>query len=228
MKHIDSHSELGSQLAAAGSKLVIVDFFATWCGPCKTLAPVLEGLERKHASTVFAKVDVDQVQDCAAEYKVTAMPTIVFFKSQAEVGRVVGADVSQIQALIKKHEGGDAFLGQGQTLGGCSSSSGSSTSGHGGAAVTSGPVKTIDGPGGSCQIQVRLLDGSAIRGHFEPSHTLQQVYDFVKNNLEARGVHAPGFALMTSFPKAIYEGSSLQQTLEEAKLTPRAQLIVKA
>lgn len=179
---------------------VLVDFFAEWCGPCQTLAPILDGLARKHSSTVFAKVDVDRAKDCAKEHRVTAMPTIVFFKNKAEVGRVVGADVNAIHVLIKKHESPDVFTGVGQTLGGGSNTS--STSSHVGAvSASSCPIKTVDGPGGSCQIQVRLLDGSAIRGDFEPSHSLQQVHDFVKANLEAKGVPSISFSLMANFPK---------------------------
>ncbi|KAF9940780.1 hypothetical protein BGZ67_006797 [Mortierella alpina] len=181
----------------AGSRLV-------GCGPCQTLAPILEGLEKKHGSTLFAKVDVDKATDCASEYKVTAMPTIIFLKNKVEVGRVVGANLAEIQSLIKKHEGGDAFSGAGQTLGGGSSdgrSSSSSASTSAAAAAVSGVAKTVEGPGGSCQIQVRLLDGSTIRGDFEPTHTVKQVHDFVHANLEVRGMSAPGFTLMTNFPK---------------------------
>lgn len=207
------------------------------------------------------------------------MPTIIFLKNRSEVGRVKGANVGEIQSLIKTYEGGSSFSGAGQTLGGGSSSNSSnmtSTSssnqrrssvdgapyhiklwtafGH----LTSGifhlctsllqnftrltasaktklvtsntqrEVKTIEGPGGSCQIQVRLLDGSSIRGDFEPDHTLQRVHDFVQANMQVRGVRSPGFSLMTNFPKTIYKDEMLQQTLEEAKLTPRAQLIVLA
>ncbi|KAG0306995.1 hypothetical protein BGZ98_001303 [Dissophora globulifera] len=242
MKNIGSQTELNSTLAAAGSRLVVLDFFATWCGPCKTLSPVLEGLEREHSSTIFAKVDVDQAQDCAKAYQVTSMPTIVFFKSKSEVGRVVGANVGEIKSLIKRYEGGDAFSGTGQTLGG-GSNSGDINSATGGWTLPLGlhnwipvalggkepePPKTVEGPGGSCQIQVRLMDGSTIRGDFEPSHTLQQVHDFVRANLEARNARVQEFLLMTNFPKVMYEGEGLQQTLEEAKLTPRAQLIVRA
>ncbi|KAG0215439.1 hypothetical protein BGX28_010144 [Mortierella sp. GBA30] len=248
------------------------------CGPCKTLAPILEGLERKHTSTIFAKVDVDQAQDCAKQYSVTAMPTILFFKNRSEVGRVVGADVGKIQSLIKTYEGGSSFSGSGQMLGGSSSSTAASESsssrnkkgriddapyhirlwtavGHLsssilnfctrclqslafvamsaktgliGESTSNKEVKTVDGPGGSCQIQVRLLDGSSIRGDFEPGHTLQRVREFVQANMDARGVKAPGFTLMTNFPKTIYKDESLQQTLVEANLTPRAQLIVMA
>ncbi|KAF9124875.1 hypothetical protein BGW39_007834 [Mortierella sp. 14UC] len=283
MKNISSQAELNTTLSSAGSKLVVVDFFATWCGPCKTLAPVLEGLERKHTSTIFAKVDVDKAQDCAGTYKVTAMPTILFFKNRSEVARVVGADVGKIQSYIKSYEGGSSFSGSGQTLGGSGSSSGGSnipkavapagqkkgglddapyhvrlltavrhlssgilslatklfqsiafvaTSAKTGLIGNSNSegkeIKPVEGPGGSCQIQVRMLDGSSIRGDFEPEHTLQRVHDFVKANLDARGVKAPGFSIMTNFPTIVYKDKALQQTLEEAKLTPRAQLIVVA
>ncbi|KAF9355873.1 hypothetical protein BGX26_006023 [Mortierella sp. AD094] len=280
MKNISSQAEFNSQLSSAGSRLVVVDFYATWCGPCKTLAPILEGLERKHTSTIFAKIDVDQAQDCAKQYNVSAMPTILFFKNRSEVGRVVGADVGKIQSLIKSHEGGSSFSGSGQTLGGGSStsSSGKTTQstlsgqrrsqlddapyhirlwtavGHFSSGILSfctrclqslaivassaktgligdsstQEFRTVEGPGGSCQIQVRLLDGSSIRGDFAPEHTLQRVRDFVQANMDVRGVKAPGFSLMTNFPKIVYKDESLQQTLEEAKLTPRAQLIVLA
>lgn len=168
------------------------------CGPCKTLAPILANLEKKHKPTIFAKVDVDEAGDVATKYEVKAMPTIVFIVNKTEVARVVGADVAQIQSLIKKHETGDAFsgTGAGQTLGGEASSTTTTT--------TQQPIdssKNVEGPGGSCQIQVRMLDGSVIRGNFEPTHTVRQVHDFVKLNLDARGVGVPGFALMTQFPR---------------------------
>ncbi|KAF9571552.1 hypothetical protein EC968_000447 [Mortierella alpina] len=230
MKNIASTTDLQSVLADAGSKLVVVDFFATWCGPCKTLAPMLEELAMKHEqSTKFAKVDVDVATDCASEYKVAAMPTIVFLKNKVEVGRVVGANLAEIKSLIKKHSGGDAFSGAGQTLGGGSNSSvGENSNSTSSGAAAPGVIKTVEGPGGSCQIQVRLLDGSMIRGDFEPTHTVKQIYDFVQANMEARGMSAPGFTLMTNFPKVVFENEGLQKTLQEAELTPRGQLIVKA
>ncbi|KAG0297023.1 hypothetical protein BGZ96_007907 [Linnemannia gamsii] len=198
MKTFNSLAEFDSQLTAAGSLLVVVDFFAEWCGPCKTLSPILANLEKKHKPTIFAKVDVDEAGDVAAKYEVKAMPTIVFIVNKTEVARVVGADVAQIQSLVKKHETGDAFsgTGAGQTLGGGASSTTTTT--------TQQPIdssKNVEGPGGSCQIQVRMLDGSVIRGNFEPTHTVRIVHDFVKSNLDARGVEAPGFALMTQFPR---------------------------
>ncbi|KAF9141684.1 hypothetical protein BG015_001208 [Linnemannia schmuckeri] len=201
MKTLNNLTEFNSQLAAADSRLVVVDFFAEWCGPCKTLAPILANLEKKHKPTIFAKVDVDKAGDVAAKYEVKAMPTIVMIVNKTEVARVVGADVAQIQSLIKKHETGDAFsgTGAGQTLGGRAGSTITTTT-----TTTQQPIdpsEIVEGPGGSCQIQVRMLDGSVIRGNFEPTHTVRQVHDFVKANLDALGVQAPGFALMTQFPR---------------------------
>ncbi|KAG0280989.1 hypothetical protein BGZ95_007515 [Linnemannia exigua] len=156
-------------------------------------------MKKKHKPTIFAKVDVDEAGDVAAKYEVKAMPTIVFFVNQEEVGRVVGADVAQIQSLIKKHGTGDAFsgTGAGQTLGGSATTTTTTTTSQ----QLTEPSMNVESPGGSCQIQVRMLDGSVIRGNFEPAHKVKQVHDFVRANLDARGVQAPGFVLMTQFPK---------------------------
>ena len=78
VKHVHSAGEFEKELANAGSRLVIVDFFATWvfisaihyvlinvipqCGPCKMIAPVLEDMSREHTGAIFLKVDVDQLQ----------------------------------------------------------------------------------------------------------------------------------------------------------------------
>merc|ERR1712223_1496403 len=70
--------DLQSQLAAAGGKLVVIDFFATWCGPCKMIAPKIEQMAGEMVNVVFLKVDVDEAEDVAQEYNISAMPTFVF------------------------------------------------------------------------------------------------------------------------------------------------------
>jgi len=92
-----------NQVTAAGEKLVVVDFFATWCGPCKMIAPVLEELSKTLEDVVFLKVDVDDVEEVAAEYKITAMPTFIFLKKNEQVAELKGANVEKLKELVEAH-----------------------------------------------------------------------------------------------------------------------------
>ena len=84
-----NESEFDAKITSA--PLAMVDFWATWCGPCKMLAPVIEDLGGKYnGKAVVAKVDVDQNQGLAARYGVMSIPTVVFFKDGKEIGRKVG------------------------------------------------------------------------------------------------------------------------------------------
>lgn len=85
-------------------KLTFVDFYATWCGPCKTVAPVLEDLSKKYPTVQFRKVDVDEAEDLAIEYGVTAMPTFILFKKSEPLGKVVGANVSAITNALERYK----------------------------------------------------------------------------------------------------------------------------
>ena len=82
---IKDMGDLQSQLTAAGGKLVVIDFFATWCGPCKMIAPKIEQMAGSMANVVFLKVDVDEAEDVAQEYNISAMPTFIFLKNGAKV-----------------------------------------------------------------------------------------------------------------------------------------------
>merc|ERR1712141_599940 len=77
--------------------------FSTWCGPCKMIAPVLEELSKKLEDVVFLKVDVDDVEDVAAEYKITAMPTFIFLKKKEQVAELKGANVEKLKELVEAH-----------------------------------------------------------------------------------------------------------------------------
>ncbi|KAI8642864.1 thioredoxin [Parasitella parasitica] len=82
--------------------LVVVDFHATWCGPCKVLEPKLKKLAVKYTNIVFAKVDVDAVADVAEKYQIRAMPTILFFEDGEKFGETIGANDNVIESKIKE------------------------------------------------------------------------------------------------------------------------------
>ncbi|XP_055598696.1 thioredoxin-2-like [Uranotaenia lowii] len=95
--------DFDSQLEAAGDKVVVVDFFATWCGPCKVIAPKLEELKNKYADKIVVlKVDVDECEDIAVKYNVTSMPTFVFIKNKKVEDQFSGANAEKLEAYIKK------------------------------------------------------------------------------------------------------------------------------
>jgi thioredoxin 1 len=71
---------------------VLVDFWATWCGPCKMVAPVLEEIAKEKAGTLtVAKVDVDSNPSAARDFQVVSIPTLILFKDGKPVKRIVGA-----------------------------------------------------------------------------------------------------------------------------------------
>lgn len=83
------------------SGVVLVDFFATWCGPCKMLAPVVEELATEYEGKAkIAKLDVDQAPHVAGEFGVQSIPTIILFKDGKEVDRMIGF---QGKEVLKEH-----------------------------------------------------------------------------------------------------------------------------
>lgn len=95
---VESKQQLLSAINYHG--LVVVDFYAHWCGPCKVIAPVLETLSDEYDDVRFLKVDVDKFKELALEYEITSMPTVLFFKEGHGEGRVVGANVPALRQVI--------------------------------------------------------------------------------------------------------------------------------
>lgn len=86
-------------------KPALVDFFATWCGPCKMQAPILEQV-KSHVgdSATIVKVDIDANRELAIQYHVQSVPTLILFKNGEPVWRGVGVhQASDIEAILKQH-----------------------------------------------------------------------------------------------------------------------------
>lgn len=97
IKHVESVNEFRKEVM---SGTVLVDFFATWCGPCQMLSPVIEELDKKHNIKVL-KVDVDELGDLAREFRVMSIPTLVVFKDGKMTKREMGyMPLARLESLI--------------------------------------------------------------------------------------------------------------------------------
>ena len=95
------------QTTLMANKPMVVDFYATWCGPCKELAPVLDKLEKKYeGEVIFQRIDVDQRPELAQEFNIDAIPLLMFITPNGDYKTIVGYEdaaviEAQIAALLK-------------------------------------------------------------------------------------------------------------------------------
>ncbi|EJD04185.1 thioredoxin-domain-containing protein [Fomitiporia mediterranea MF3/22] len=121
---ITSLKDLNDFLAIQpNDKLTIIDFHATWCGPCKMIAPFYKELAENYKNANFLKCDVEQAKPIAQEYGVTAMPTFIFLQGNKKVHEEVGASRDKLKNAIERLAVASPgvttpFAGKGQTLGG--------------------------------------------------------------------------------------------------------------
>lgn len=105
MKEIFTQDELDDLLRSAGQKLVIVDFWATWCGPCKVIGPMFRKLANDpeyEKDVIFASVDVDEANELAEEIGIECMPTIMFFKNSEKIDEMSGANKAKLVEKIEE------------------------------------------------------------------------------------------------------------------------------
>ena len=87
----------------SADQVVVVDFFATWCGPCKMLAPAVERMAELHPEAHFYKVDIDEEMDLASRFQVMSVPTLIYFKNGQEVNKTVGLiSPAELEAALEK------------------------------------------------------------------------------------------------------------------------------
>lgn len=87
----EGQTEWIKQTTIMSSKPMVIDFFATWCGPCKELAPILDELEQKHkGDVIFQRIDVDKEPELAQEFNVEAIPMLLFVTPKGEYQSIMG------------------------------------------------------------------------------------------------------------------------------------------
>ncbi len=89
-----------SQIPSTG--LVVIDFYATWCGPCKRVAPLFEELERHYPNVKFLKVNVDEAEELSQEYTIESLPTFIFLKNYQLHSVVEGVNPNTLVSTFRK------------------------------------------------------------------------------------------------------------------------------
>ncbi|XP_068335200.1 thioredoxin H2-like [Pyrus communis] len=93
--HLNAHKE--------SSQLLVVDFSASWCGPCRFIEPAIRAMAAKFTDVQFAKIDVNELSEVAQAFGVEAMPTFVLLKKGKEVDRVIGAQKDELEKKVEKY-----------------------------------------------------------------------------------------------------------------------------
>ncbi|XP_019170748.1 PREDICTED: thioredoxin H2-like [Ipomoea nil] len=101
--HSSSQWKLHFDNSKQTNKLMVIDFTATWCGPCKRMEPTINEFAAQYTDVEFVKIDVDELPDVAQYFEVQAMPTFVLVKNGNVIDKVVGADKDVLQKKILKH-----------------------------------------------------------------------------------------------------------------------------
>ncbi|XP_017065986.1 thioredoxin-1 [Drosophila eugracilis] len=103
MASVRTMNDYYKRIEAADDKLVVLDFYATWCGPCKDMESTVKALARKYSTkAVVLKIDVDKFDELTERYKVRSMPTFVFLKKDRRVAAFSGADEHKLTNMMAK------------------------------------------------------------------------------------------------------------------------------
>ncbi|KAH8345124.1 hypothetical protein KR059_006328, partial [Drosophila kikkawai] len=101
---VKDKAELDMRMSGALKKIVILDFFANWCGPCKVCAPKLNVLADQYSEHVMIlKVNVDENEDIAEDFNITSMPTFILIKEGEVLDTIIGANMDKLKKSMDKH-----------------------------------------------------------------------------------------------------------------------------
>ena len=103
VRTIPNLGDFNKLLDDSADKLVVVALTATWCGPCQRIAPLFQQLADENQNVVFVKVDVDENEETAAAYGISAMPTFIFIKNKQKLETMQGANVDMLKSLVQKY-----------------------------------------------------------------------------------------------------------------------------
>lgn len=98
-----TREDFNKALKDADDKLVVVDFYAVWCTPCQKIIPVWQALEKEFPDVFFYTVNVDENEETAEHYGITAMPTFILYRNGLKIDQMHGPDGNGLKAIILKH-----------------------------------------------------------------------------------------------------------------------------
>ncbi|XP_041419375.1 thioredoxin [Xenopus laevis] len=98
---IKNMEEVQRALQESGEKLVVIKFFAQWCGNCRRIAPEFEKLIRDYPGTVFCQVDVDDASILSQQYQIRSVPTFIFYKGLQKIEEFTGADAMKLRNSVQ-------------------------------------------------------------------------------------------------------------------------------
>uniref|UniRef100_A0A0K0FJ27 Thioredoxin n=1 Tax=Strongyloides venezuelensis TaxID=75913 RepID=A0A0K0FJ27_STRVS len=104
IRNITTKKELDKIFSNSKEALIVIDFYAAWCGPCKLVAPHFQKFSQKYTDVVFIKVDIDDADELAELYEIKVMPTFYFIKNGVTITSLEGNCVDEIKATIENHK----------------------------------------------------------------------------------------------------------------------------
>jgi thioredoxin 1 len=109
LSYITTRLELEDALSLSNEYLIVLDFYADWCGPCAKLEPKLKSIqskckeENKNVLIYKINIEIEELEDFSRDHEVTALPTILFIKGNEVVNKIEGIDVKQIEKTINQY-----------------------------------------------------------------------------------------------------------------------------